>query len=246
MEEDKHIPESEQVELRNASEEIQAGEDQVIDSESVDQNPDQDSLSSESSGTPLEDLSDETLSDQQTLEDPPQQPGESVSKEIEKIAQFVDSIKKNVELRNERDKYKDEAIQRMSSQLAEHEKGLMEKIKEPLLKDFILFFDSIVRFRKKFSTIDNEDLQRETNLLLEELQELLYTNDIEEIEELTESEYNRDVHKVKGQVPTSDPDKHHTIQEIVRPGFIWNEKVVRKQDVIIRVHETDKINQSRR
>jgi len=158
---------------------------------------------------------------------------ESLKKKILEVTDFINSVKENLELRNERDKYKDEAIQRMSKQISDYEKGFVEQIKSPLINDVILFYDSLLKFQNKFKDIDNSDLQNEIELLGFEVEEILFRNDIEEIEINIGETYNRDIHKVKSKVETKKDSENSTVNNVIKKGFRSGNKIIRKQEIII-------------
>jgi molecular chaperone GrpE (heat shock protein) len=154
-------------------------------------------------------------------------------KNIEEISKFINSIKNDVEVRNERDKYKDEAIQRMSKQIANFEKGIFEKIKKELINEIISFYDLLLNFQKKFKDLENKELQNEIDFLETEISNMLFNNSIDEIDEDIGGDINRDFHRVKKKVETTDIEKNQKILEILKKGYVWNEKILRKQDVVI-------------
>lgn len=81
---------------------------------------------------------------------------ESLSKDdLLPFISLINTLKADLGLRSERDKYKDEAIQRMTKQVEQYEKGMIKKIKEPIIRDLILLSDSIETLCKKISNIDN-------------------------------------------------------------------------------------------
>lgn len=154
-------------------------------------------------------------------------------KRIEEISEFINSIKNDVEVRNERDKYKDEAIQRMSNQIADFEKGIFEKIKKELINELISFYDVLLKFQEKFKSIENKELQNEIDFLETEISNMLFNNSIDEIDENIGGDINRDFHKIKKKIETDNIDENQKIKQILKKGFIWNDKVLRKQEVII-------------
>jgi molecular chaperone GrpE (heat shock protein) len=154
-------------------------------------------------------------------------------KNIEEISKFINSIKNDIEVRNERDKYKDEAIQRMSKQIGDFEKGIFEKIKKELVNEIISFYDLLLNFQRKFKSIENKELQNEIDFLETEISNMLFNNSIDEIDEDIGGDINRDFHKIKKKVETDNIEQNQKILEIIKKGFIWNDKIIRKQEVVI-------------
>jgi molecular chaperone GrpE (heat shock protein) len=121
----------------------------------------------------------------------------------------------------------------MSKQISDYEKGFVEQIKSPLINDVILFYDSLLKFQNKFKDIDNSDLQNEIELLGFEVEEILFRNDIKEIEINIGETYNRDIHKVKSKVETKKDSENSTVNNVIKKGFRSGNKIIRKQEIII-------------
>lgn len=141
-----------------------------------------------------------------------------------------------VKEKNERDKYKDEAIIRMQKRLEEYEKDLFKSIKESLIKDFILFYDSLIKFSDKFGSgsFTNEDFNKEVKLLIDESLEILFAQNIELIDYKANQKYDRNYQKVIRTEPTDNPEENEIVSQIIRDGFIWNGNILRKQEVIVK------------
>ncbi|MFO8066368.1 MAG: nucleotide exchange factor GrpE [Bacteroidales bacterium] len=158
---------------------------------------------------------------------------ESIQESLDELNKFAQAVKNDVNLRNERDKYKDEAIQRITRQLDAHEKGLIEHIKKSLIESVIRFYDSLNKFHKKFEYIKDNKLQDEINFLKSEIiDEILYNNDIDEIEEQNGVPFDRRIHLAKKVEYTTNKELDFTVSKVLKKGFVWNDKIIRKQEVI--------------
>lgn len=178
-----------------------------------------------------------SANDEQTSEsDNHSETAASMNDEITKITAFISKLENELNLRNERDKYKDEAIQRMTKQIETYEKGMIKEIKEPLIRDIILLYDSLEKFKKRFLKLENEDLNNEIDLLKDEVEEILYANSIEKIDLAAKEKYNREYHKVKDKVTSNNKEEHLTVKEILRHGFLKEGDVIRKQEIIVIEH----------
>ena len=122
---------------------------------------------------------------------------------LENLSNFVNTVKDELIVRNERDKYKDETIQRMSKQIDIFEKGVFENIKKELILEIISFYDMFLNFQEKFNFIENSELQSEIDFLEMELNNIIFNNGIDEIEEITDVEIDRSNHRIKKVEPTN-------------------------------------------
>jgi molecular chaperone GrpE (heat shock protein) len=121
----------------------------------------------------------------------------------------------------------------MSKQIGDFEKGIFEKIKKELVNEIISFYDLLLNFQRKFKSIENKELQNEIDFLETEISNMLFNNSIDEIDEDIGGDINRDFHKIKKKVETDNIEQNQKILEIIKKGFIWNDKIIRKQEVLI-------------
>lgn len=146
---------------------------------------------------------------------------------------FLINLQKELKLRNERDKYKDETIHRLTKKIDNLERGKEDEIKISLIKNIIVLHDSIEKFQKKFEYIQDDKLQKDIEFLKDEItDELLFNNDVEPIESAIGDDFNRDIHIAKETFPIELVEKDKTIYSIVKKGFRYKNKVIRKQEVI--------------
>jgi len=134
---------------------------------------------------------------------------------------------------------KDEAIVRMQRRLEEHEKGLVRSIKEPLIRDIILYYDSLTKFSEKFiaKTVAkpaSKEFVHDIKILREELLQVLFSQDVEIIETKINCKYDRDSQKVVRTEPTDKSEDNEMVSHIIRDGFVWEGKTLRKQEVIVK------------
>lgn len=157
---------------------------------------------------------------------------ETISENSSRLSEIINMINEN----NERNKYKDEAIKRMQKRLEEHERGLIKSIKESLVKDILRFYDSLNAFINKFSesTYTKEEFNKELNILKDEFYELLFAQNIELINSNVNQKYDRNIQKVIRTESTYNLDEDCIVSNVIRDGFIWNGKILRKQEIIIK------------
>ncbi len=146
------------------------------------------------------------------------------------LSEIQDTVTKKDEISN----FKDEAISRMSKQIEKFEEDIIFKIKENLLKELITIYDSVERLEHKFRGIYEGAVGSEIENLKEEIESMLYRNDVELIPLSVSNEYNKDLQKVLKKEVVFDESSANTI-EIMRQGFTYNEKIIRKQEVLLKI-----------
>jgi len=159
---------------------------------------------------------------------------ESLSKDdLSVFISLINTLKVDLTLRSERDNYKDEAIHRMTKQVEQYEKGMIKKIKEPIIRDLILLSDSIEKLCRKFRDIENTGLNNELGLLQDEVEEILYTNSVEKINLNDFIEYDKDNQKVVRKIATDNKENDKKIVEVTKSGYLWGNEVIRKQEIVV-------------
>lgn len=174
---------------------------------------------------------------------------EADDNEEERFQQIFESLSANksllsklielVEINNKRSQYKDEAILRMQKQIGEYEKGIIKSVKETLIRDIILFYDSLTGFYKKFKDEAKSinDFEYEYKLLEDELLDLLYCQNVERINLENNQKYDRTLQKVVRIEPTNNKNENELIIKKILDGFKWDEKILRKQEVVVKKFE---------
>lgn len=131
---------------------------------------------------------------------------------------------------------KDEAIARMQKRLEEYERGMLRALKEPLLRDLMLFYDSLVKLLHKCENGPPArlDYARELELLRAELLEIFSTQSMERIALPGESRYQSDLQKAVQIENAEQAEENQLVVRVVREGFTWEGRVLRKQEVAVK------------
>ena len=177
----------------------------------------------------------DSIDEKQTEENRESVLSENIIGELKQINEFISSIKEEILLRNERDKYKDEAIVRMSNQISDFEQDMFKKIKEGLLKEFISFYEKLLKVQAELKNLGNEKVDEELDYLVMEVDSLLFNNGVEEIELQPGVELNRSQQKIKTKIEVSDQSKDNEVKEVIKKGFKWSNdgNIIKKQEVIV-------------
>ncbi|WP_170110756.1 nucleotide exchange factor GrpE [Flavilitoribacter nigricans] len=156
---------------------------------------------------------------------------EENSLELEFLKEIKVLIENNLAQVHKQSSFKDETIDRLQKLVYSYEKGFIPSIKEPLLKDLILFKDSFNKFRTMFSE-SSETLLREIDFLNDEIEDIFYTHDVDIIQ-VEGDDYDRELQIVRKKIPTDNQALHRKIVEVLKDGYKSGEKILRKQEVAV-------------
>jgi len=186
----------------------------------------------------------EPTSDQAEANDPLTQIFDSLihlGDELKNSSEFYKLLEKQLIERHERDKYKDESIARMQKCIDEHQKGLVRSIKEPLIREMMDLHDSMTRLSAKLSTSEtsSDEFQKEIGLLLTELDVILNYQGVELIDLHDARKVDHHLQKVVDTEPVEEEGMDGDIVSLRRNGFSWEDKILRKQEVIVKKYRPE-------
>lgn len=157
---------------------------------------------------------------------------EASLKDIQEIKQLLEEDLTNVRKQNTS---KDETINRLQNIVYKYEKGFIPSIKEPLIKDLILFKDSLDKFRIMFVEASNV-ITKEISFLKDEIDDIFFSHGIETIH-VEGDEYDRTIQVARKKIVTDNPKLNRKVAEVVKDGYRTDQKILRKQEVVIYIYE---------
>lgn len=115
-----------------------------------------------------------------------------------------------------------------------------ESLQKPFIRDLLVLFDDLSRIAGQSETMAASEeapgaqSQLRDNLAntLHFLVEILHRLEVTEVE--TKETIDRSLHRVIGVEPAESPEEDGRIVRRVKRGFLWREKVLRPEEVIVR------------
>ena len=110
-----------------------------------------------------------------------------------------------------------------------------DKFQKPLIKDLIQLHDNVTT---RITTSETEETINELNFVRQNLLNILERMNVETYENYFEPDIyprkrNLKLHKIIEIIDTEKQEKNNFVSEITKEGFMWNEKVIRPQNVKI-------------
>jgi molecular chaperone GrpE len=150
-------------------------------------------------------------------------------------------LKQLFEHRLRYDQAKEKAFDVLYDKMKQHERGFQASLKENLVLSLLLLYDNMVRTEADLKQ-DCEPASDRVALLRQELLNILYAENVEPIGEL--ERFDRQRQKPVRVIATDNPTLHASIEQVVREGFVFEEKVIRPQSVVLRHYEPSDISES--
>ncbi len=156
----------------------------------------------------------------------------SVSADIDFLRGQLDDLAGLVRARLSYDQTKEQAFDRLYSELdALKKNAALDNIK-PLLLDLILLYDRMEHARQLAADTQGNLSTEVLQSFIQELLEVLYRREVSLIEAGPSSfDYNQQ--KAIGVVDVTDPAEHQRIYKVVRRGFRLGQRTLRPEEVIV-------------
>jgi len=170
----------------------------------------------------------------------PSQSSENIATTLEHIDASVVNISDQLHLMYERidrhvlsDKSKDEAFERLYSELEGYKKNSAFESVRPLFIDLILLFDRIAILTEEADKNGDTNCSDILGTISAELVEILYRRDIEMVFSDSET-FSPTNQRAIGVERTEIETENNQIARIVRKGFRCGERLIRPEEIIVK------------
>ena len=141
--------------------------------------------------------------------------------------------------RLEYDSVKEKAFDKLYEEMRRQKESLdlLDRAMKPLLSDLLLLYDSMKRHEALLDNnqrLNKEDIPNNFKYVLDELLEILYRQEVIPMEQNLSETFNSKIHKATKSEPTKYKEEDFKIASIVRSGFLWRDKVLRPQEVVVK------------
>ncbi|MBT9132169.1 MAG: Protein GrpE [Firmicutes bacterium] len=149
-------------------------------------------------------------------------------------------IKKYIEQKIMYDNAKENAFNRLYQEMNRYKlmDAELDRHIEPLLRNIVSFYDSIMKFRDAERDAGRNDIVEKFDYLIDELLEIMYRVDMTPIEgEATEEHpvrFNAQTQRAIKVDFTDKKEEDYLVEAEKRKGFLWKGKVFRPEEVIIK------------
>lgn len=159
-----------------------------------------------------------------------EQQHQNLSQKIAKIEEeLIQKIKKD---QNQKD-----AFEKLYEEMKQYKDNFLRTAARPIIADLLLLFDNIARIEKKMSS--QKEVSKDLQFLREELEEILYRQDVEMITDHS-PHLDRQYQRAVQTMPTDDPKEDGRVSQVIREGFRWGEHLLRPQEVLLKKYQEPK------
>ncbi len=151
----------------------------------------------------------------------------------EKIAKIEEELIQKIK----KDQNQKEAFEKLYEEMKQYKDNFLRTAARPIIADLLLLFDNIARIEKKMSS--HEEVSKDLQFLREELEEILYRQDVEMITEHS-PHLDRQYQRAVQTTATGDPQEDGRVSQVIREGFRWGEHLLRPQEVLLKKYKEPK------
>jgi molecular chaperone GrpE len=163
---------------------------------------------------------------------------------LENLQMQLAKLTEDFETKIQYDQHKEKIIDNLHAELQKYKGDLLGKLVQPVLLDVISIIDD---FNKQISFYQTQDLTavspEKLMKLLEsfptDLENLLYRQGVEPFSH-PETTFNPARQRVVKSIPTEAPTLDKTVAQVVRVGYEWEGKVLRREMVNVYVYQPRK------
>ncbi|GJQ50024.1 MAG: nucleotide exchange factor GrpE [Planctomycetia bacterium] len=157
---------------------------------------------------------------------------------------LLKELKSLIETRLSYDETKEKTIEKLHEELKLYRDNFISQSQKPIFIDLIMLYDDFMQVLSVFD--EKQDMTKEEiaamrhnlHTIKEGLLEILYRREVTLYHKHPDF-LDYKLHKTIGTVPTSIESENNQVAKIVKPGFCWNGKTLRPEEVIIKKYRKE-------
>lgn len=157
---------------------------------------------------------------------------------------LLKELKSLIETRLSYDETKEKTIEKLHEELKLYRDNFISQSQKPIFIDLIMLYDdfmqvlSVFEEKQDMTKDDIAAMRHNLHTIKEGLLEILYSREVTLYHKHPDF-LDYKLHKTIGTVPTSIESENNQVAKIVKPGFCWNGKTLRPEEVIIKKYRKE-------
>ncbi|MBW7943006.1 MAG: nucleotide exchange factor GrpE [Candidatus Kuenenia stuttgartiensis] len=157
---------------------------------------------------------------------------------------LLEEVKSLIETRLSYDETKEKTIEKLHEELKLYRDNFISQSQKPIFIDLIMLYDdfmqvlSVFEEKQDMTKDDIAAMRHNMHTIKEGLLEILYRREVTLYHKHPDF-LDYKLHKTIGTVPTSIESENNQVAKIVKPGFCWNGKTLRPEEVIIKKYRKE-------
>lgn len=167
----------------------------------------------------------------------------SLQQELAMLHNQLDDIKAEFVGKLKYDGHKDKIIDKLHQELQEYKQDIVKKHILSIVLDVVKVADDIRKWLTYFRSLDVSQrdpvkLFRYLEAIPSDLEDIFYWQGVKPYTS-TDGEFNPAKQRAIKKIPTDDITKDKTVAKSLRPGYEWEDKIIRQEMVAVYVYEEE-------
>jgi molecular chaperone GrpE (heat shock protein) len=154
---------------------------------------------------------------------------------LKQALSVLQGLTEDISFKLDHNQRQEELISKLHDENQSYKSGVHQKLVMPLVKEIIFLIDTYTQLYKnhteKGSEIDTPKLLKQFGEIVDDLENVLFKNGFDSYESEEGSPVDFARQKILKTVPTADPKKDKTVCELLKKGFILEDKIIRQEQV---------------
>lgn len=162
-----------------------------------------------------------------------------LKQKIEQILQKLNLLQSDFEAKIKYDSSRERMVDRLHSELQSYKDDMIFSIKKPIFIDLIKLYDTLAKSVQSHQS--QPQIAQEFQEFQEDVVDILYRHSVEPFKSENDK-FNPKQQQALKRVITDDQTQHLQIARRIRPGFIYENKIIRAELVTVYVYSPSKNN----
>lgn len=167
---------------------------------------------------------------------------EQLEEHFSVLDEKLEKLRKEFDTKLMIDEQKDKVIDNLHRELQQYKNYEIQDRILPLVRDLIGLIDNLEKQcvnYKDNNLLDPQRLLETLQYTAQDVEDILYRQGIEAIPVLENEKFDSKRHKVLKTVKTTEKEKDRQIAIVYNKGFVWNERIIRQEQVAVYVHQEE-------
>lgn len=161
---------------------------------------------------------------------------EDVNSQLSAISEAIEEMRSAVSDRARAERTQQQAFDALYEELRQYKEDFIFQAEKSLLLDLLLFYDSLNWFRESLvkQQMSPDVIVDSFQYLMDEFLEVLYRRDVMPME--SSERFDRRTQKAIKIIPAESEDQDQQVAQVLKRGFMRNERILRSEEVFIYRH----------
>jgi len=166
---------------------------------------------------------------------------QEMNNQYKKLEKQLTNLHNDFQVKLQYDQHKEKIIDNLHRELQAYRNDILKKLIQPIIMNIIQMIDDYNKLKKHYEQLNPEELEplKLLNIISdipEELNEILYRQNVEPYH-TDQGKFDPKKQRVSKKIQTTDSSLDKIVSKKMRPGYIWEDKIMRPEMVEVYVYD---------